>query len=526
MLKPLRLFTLALLSAWSLWPARAAQPRAYELEFSTYFGGSGSDMLRDITVDPQGNIYIAGIAGSADFPRTPGNLPGQADKGSMLAKFGPSGTRIWSKVVKGPFFYNIKLDSAGYLYVAGRVDPGFPTTPGAFQPATSHTCGFVGKLKPDASDWVWCSYVGTGNLMRDMTLDEEGNVYGLLDYHAESKEVLPGSWFVNAFRKLPHTGTMNHFGHCDTGIIKISSAGKVLWASWMGGTNGNDIIASLAVGKDHCPVIMLNTASPDMPTTAGAFCPNTPDPERKARFAVPWVGKLSADGSSLVFGTYLGVRGGTPIARTHNLALDAQGNTFATFQAQDDLPATPGAFQTKYGGGKGDVGIEKISPTGALLAATYLGGSGEDACNGPDQIVIDGSGNVMIACCTSSTDYPVTAGAFQTHNAGAGGKFPFDGAVSILSNDLKTLVYSSYIGGTGDDMARACCFGRDGTLYVGGVTTSRDFPTKNAIQNVYGGDPGFGSVANGGQIPVGWANGDCWVAKFRLLPAAKDGAAR
>jgi hypothetical protein len=210
-----------------------------------------------------------------------------------------------------------------------------------------------------------------------------------------------------------------------------------------------------------------------------------------------------------------------PLARTHNVAVDVQGNTFATFQTQNDLPVTSSAFQTRFGGGKGDAGIVKISPTGALLAATYLGGSGEDACNGPDQIVVAPDGNVVIACCTNSTDYPVTAGAFQARNAGAGGKYPFDGAVSILSNDLGRLIYSSYVGGSGDEMARACCVGPDGTLYVGGVTTSRDFPVKNAYQKKYGGDPGFGSAPNGGNMPVGWGNGDCWLAKFRPAGAVE-----
>jgi hypothetical protein len=95
--------------------------------------------------------------------------------------------------------------------------------------------------------------------------------------------------------------------------------------------------------------------------------------------------------------------------------------------------------------------------------------------------------------------------------------------VSILSNDLGRLLYSIFIGGTGDEMARVCCFGRDGMLYVGGVTTSRDFPTKNAFRGVYGGDPGFGSTSSGGGVPVGWGSGDCWVAKFTPVTA---GAAR
>ena len=128
---------------------------------------------------------------------------------------------------------------------------------------------------------------------------------------------------------------------------------------------------------------------------------------------------------------------------------------------------------------------------------------------------MDSEGNVVVAGCSSSTDFPVTPGAMQARNAGAGGKFPFDGIVSVLSNDLDRLLYSSYIGGSGDDMARACCVGPDGALYVGGVTTSRDFPVKDAWQPKYAGDPGFGSAPNGGKFPVGWGNGDCWIMKFQ-----------
>jgi hypothetical protein len=74
---------------------------------------------------------------------------------------------------------------------------------------------------------------------------------------------------------------------------------------------------------------------------------------------------------------------------------------------------------------------------------------------------------------------------------------------------------------SGDDMARVCCVGADGTLYVGGVTTSKDFPVKNAHQSAYGGDPGFGPKPNGGSAPVGWGNGDSWVAKFRCVVTIK-----
>ncbi|MBL7223851.1 MAG: SBBP repeat-containing protein [Candidatus Brocadiae bacterium] len=483
-------------------PAPRAAAKSCELAFSTYLGGSNGELLRDMTVDAQGNTYVAGIAGSGDFPRTPGVIAGQSKgSGGMVAKVSPTGRLIWSRVVgqqRSSYLYSVKVDRAGCVFVAGRMGQGSPTTQGAPQPTTSHPCGFVGKLKPDASGWVWATYVGTGYAVRDMTMDDQGDVYCVLDYFAESREVLPAAWFANAFQKTPHGGG-NHFGKSDVGVIKISNGGKVIWATWIGGSNGNDWVASLGVGADHCPAVLLRTFSRDMPTTLEAAS-STP--------SEGWLGKLSADGSKLLFGTYIA----DAFPRTHNVALDPQGNVFICTCTRR-WPVTPGAFQTKFGGGPEDFGVAKFSPTGKLLAATYLGGNGYET-NGPDQIAVDAQGNVMVAGSSSSTDFPVTAGAFQARNAGAGGKYPFDGIVSILSNDLSMLLYSSYVGGTGDDMARACCFGADGTLYVGGVTTSRDFPVKNAWQEKYGGDPGFGSVPNGGKFPVGWGNGDCWVAKF------------
>lgn len=496
--------------------AGAADNR-YQLDFSTHFGGTDGEYLRGMDVDAQGNIYVAGTL-SANGPTTPGVLQRTGGRG-WLAKFSPTGALIWSTHFgdNACTLFSVKVDRAGFVYVSGNNGPRLPVTAGVFQPTyggtgnSTNQSGFVAKLKPDASGIVWTSYLGNGYSCRDMTIDDEGDLYCALAYDAHSKFVLPEEWFARAYCKTPHGATSDkgHFGACDCGVIKISNDGsKVLWASWLGGTGGNDWVGSIAVGPDHSPVIMLNTYSRDMPTTPGAFC-QTP--------SLSWVGKLSADGSKLVMGTYTGVTSGVPFARTHNVALDPQGNIFIAFQAHD-CPATAGAFQRKCGG-QDDYAIEKISPGGALLAATFIGGSGKEL-NGPDHIAVDRSGNVMIVGCSSSPDYPVSSGACQSKNGGAGGKYRFDGVVSVLSNDLSTLRYSSYIGGSGDEMARACAFGPDGSLCVGGVTTSKDFLTKNAYQSQYAGDPGFGSVPNGGSTPVGWGNGDCWLMKF--MPSRKE----
>ena len=185
---------------------------------------------------------------------------------------------------------------------------------------------------------------------------------------------------IRVNQKTPH-------GVQDVGVIKISNDGsKVLWATFVGGSKGNNQDASLCVGPDHCPILFIGTKSNDMPTPPGAFSdkPNS-----------TWLGKLSADGSKLIFGTYLG-DGKIALPRTHGVALDPQGNIFTAFSVEGtSWPATPGAFQTKSGGGKTDFAIGKFSPTGKLLAATYLGGSG-DEINGPDTLSVNKDGSVLI----------------------------------------------------------------------------------------------------------------------------------
>jgi hypothetical protein len=175
--------------SFGIWQGRAfaagpvAPPSAaglnFSLQFSSYFGGTSGELLRDMTVDAQGNIYIAGSSGSTDLPTTPGDLPGTSKKdGAFVAKFSADGKLVWSKHCGSDksYFYSVKVDKDGSVFVAGRMMPGFPTTPGAFQPVAKHPCGFVGKLKPDASAWQWASYVGTGYAARDMTMDDKGDI--------------------------------------------------------------------------------------------------------------------------------------------------------------------------------------------------------------------------------------------------------------------------------------------------------------------------------------------------------------
>jgi PKD repeat protein len=145
------------------------------------------------------------------------------------------------------------------------------------------------------------------------------------------------------------------------------------------------------------------------------------------------------------------------------------GMTYAT-----DLPVTAGAYDTSHNGGLYDLYLAKLNATGtALIYCTYIGGSGsEHTFSNWPFIDIDGSGCAYIAGATTSTDYPVTPGAFQTTFGGVS-----DSVISKLSADGTALVFSTYLGGNSSEWVPDILVDSTGAVYIAGATISADFPT-------------------------------------------------
>jgi hypothetical protein len=148
------------------------------------------------------------------------------------------------------------------------------------------------------------------------------------------------------------------------------------------------------------------------------------------------------------------------------IATDQSGNIFLVGRTSFSVPVA-NAFQPTASGG-GDVFVTKLDPTGTILIySTYLGGSGQDEGLG---IVVDRSGNAYVTGRTSSANFPVTPGAFQTALAGG-----IDAFVAKLDPKGK-LVYSTYLGGSGDDAALDIAVDTTGQACVTGYTASINFP--------------------------------------------------
>jgi gliding motility-associated-like protein len=237
------------------------------------------------------------------------------------------------------------------------------------------------------------------------------------------------------------------------------------------------------------------------PTTAGAF-----QVAYGGGAASPFGGgfdisisKFNPTGTALVWSSFLG---GSGNEQPHSLIANNAGELMVYGRTNSaNFPVTPGAFQTAFAGQE-DIIVTKINAAGsALIGSTYLGGSGRDGLNihttfatsslyqnyGDDargEIMIDGNGNIYVASCTQSNNFPVTPGVLQ----GAFGGGQQDGVVVKFNPGLTGLIWSTYLGGSGNDAAYSMKIGAGNEPYVAGGTESANFPvTAGTISNNYRG---------------------------------------
>ena len=210
--------------------------------------------------------------------------------------------------------------------------------------------------------------------------------------------------------------------------------------------------------------------------------------------------KYNSTGSGMIYSTYLG---GNNNEHPSSIFTDAADNLFILGKTySSNFPTTAGAFDNSFNGAS-DLTVTKLNQSGsALLASTFVGGNAEDGVNvsavftiattlkynyaddSRGDIMLDAAGNCYISSCTKSTNFPTTAGAYQTNLNGVQ-----DGCVFKMNNDLSTLQWSTYLGGTGEDAAYYLDVDTNQNVYVTGGTSSSDFPTTaGAFHTNYGGN--------------------------------------
>jgi hypothetical protein len=362
------------------------------------------------------------------------------------------------------------IDHAGNFYVTGSTTSAdFPTTRKAFQPTFGgEEDAFVTKLNRSGSRVVWSTYLGgdAADAALGLDVDRRGHV------------VVTGRTSSTGFpTTLAAFQPTFAGGDNDAFVTKLNAKGsRLLFSTFLGGT-GFDVGFISFFDRHGNVYVEGDTGSPDFPTTPGSFQPTFGGGPSDG-----FVTKLNPKGSRLVYSTLIG---GSGADGAHDGELDKAGNFHLDgFTGSTDFPTTPGAFQPTFGGGATDAWAAKLNKTGtALVYSTYLGGGGDEDVF---DLTTDRSGSAYIPGLTSSADFPVTPGAFQTTFQGG----DLDGYLTKLNPAGTRATYSTYLGGSDFDITGTVRVNRDGVAHVAGITGSTDFPvTRGAIQGTYGGGP-------------------------------------
>jgi len=260
-------------------------------------------------------------------------------------------------------------------------------------------------------------------------------------------------------------------------VTKLNPTGSaVVYSTYLGGNN-SEVGYGIAVDSAGNAFVTGNTNSSNFPTTPTAVQPTFGGAVSNGGDA--FVTQLDAAGSALVYSTYLG---GSGLDEGNAIAVDPAGNAYVGGLTQSfNFPTTAGAFQTRGAGGTSAF-VAKLDPAGsALVYCTYLGGS--SGSTGGSSLAVDASGNAYVTGGTDSIDFPTTRGVFQTTYSGGNDAF-----VAKLDSTGAALVYSTYLGGSGEDVIFGLAVDAAGNAYVTGLTDSTNLPTTmGALQTIYGG---------------------------------------
>jgi len=482
------------------------------LIYSTFLGGSNSDLATAVAVDGSGSAYVTGSTGSLDFPATNSLWPidpaatnncafsvshGLLTSGcAFVTKFSPAGNSVIYSTVFGPgYAVGIAVDAEGSAYVTGETcSADFPTV-NPFQASLSgplpNCDAFVTKLSPAGDTLVYSTFLGgsCGDVGFGIAVDTTGTAY----VAGETGTVVPNNEPCAAANFPVLNGFQGtHGGLKDAFVAKLDPTGsRLLYSTYLGGRS-DDGAAGLALDGAGNVYVGGTTSSADFPTLHPFQACGMGNEDG-------FVAKLSPGGDALVYSTCLG---GGCLDQIHAIAIDSSGHAYAAGETCSFEYPTLNAFQNVLRAPSRDAVVTKLSPTGdSLVYSTFVGGSSFDTAYG---IAVDGSGNAYITGETSSADFPTVNPIQPTLS-----DFRADAFVARVSAMGNTLAYSTYIGGTGyfgeqnDDWGLGVAVDSTGKAYITGTAYSNDMPVKNAFQ----------ATLNGANAP-NKQNPNVFVAKF------------
>jgi len=452
-----------------------------ELIWSTYLGGENNDGATAIEKSVGGNFVVAGYTHSPNFPVSAGafndSISGQFGFGDVfVAEISRNGHRLlWSTFLGG---YNddtpadIDIGPNREIIVAGITGSGdFPTTDGTYDRSFNGIAwdAFVTTLSGDGNQLIHGTFIGGEHRdeVKAVSISENQRIIVVGQTGSVDFPVTEGA-FDASFNE----------GDYDVFVFSLTEdLSELEYSTFLGGT-GWDYPAQFSIDKEGEGVVIVGyTGSNDFPVSRDAFDPIYNDGGGFEDAGDAFVARLSDDGSELIFGSFFG---GEHYDAAQCMDLDQPGNILvAGSTGGGNFPVTEGAFDTTLDG-PADLFVISMSPNGeALEFCTFLGGREWERAAA---LIDDDEGGILIAGSTLSDDFPSTDNAFdQSFNGGV-----TDAFLSRISTNGRELLYSTFLGGSGNNWASCLLLDGSGGVVLAGSTDGWDFPvTPDAFDTSY-----------------------------------------
>ncbi|WP_445147662.1 DUF7948 domain-containing protein [Baekduia sp. Peel2402] len=440
---------------------------------SSFVGGKAS-VITAVGADGQSNVYVAGSAGSGnDLATTPGAYQpahaGSASDGStdaVIEKLNPSGTAVLYATYLGTSGFDyangLAVDTAGNAYISGTTNAptGFPVTSGALQTSYggSYSDGYIAKLDPTGAHLVYSTLIGGSgqDSVRGLALASDGSV--------------------------SFAGNLPNYGGCTSqggAVGRLNAAGSALSFYTCIPGSAPAGVAVDGTGNTYVTGLSQSLSFGSIATTPGAAQSAFSGKDMYANNA--FAQKYSTAGA-VIYSTFLG---GSPTASDSGtaIAVDGSGNAYVTgVSTTAGFPTTSGALQTSSPGGDDAFALKLNAAGTSVTYATLLGGTGSDRGQG---IAVDGAGHAYVTGAATA-GFPTTSDAAQP---GFGGNFS-DAFLTELAADGKSTIYSTYLGGSGQDIGYAAAMAPNGNVLFAG-SAGGPFPYTNGAANTTQAAGGF-----------------------------------
>lgn len=497
LIRPLRIVPVVAATVLAALPAGAQSS-----QLSTFFGGNDYDRVQGVGVAPDGRVFVTGNTSSTNFSGVFGlasgghskQFQGGADAFVAALSADLSKVEAWTYLggTESDRGYGVRFDGAGNVYVSGFTrSHDFPTTDGSSFHGGVYDA-FLVKYTPDLKQLSFSTLLGGS---------EDENPRGSFHVDASGRVWIAGRTASHDFPTTAgvvqpvHAGQPGD-GNWDGFLTHLDAQGVIVWSTFLGGSGWDATYAGVALHGDGTIYVAGMTSSDDFPTTPGAYQPAYAGNAGVPTFGDGFVARLSADGSQLLWATYLGGSDDDTVSPNGGLVLDASGRVYVSGQTwSHDFPVHAAAYQEQHSPGHNADGfVALLSADGTtLLGGTLLGGDQEEELSG---LALDAGGHVVVGGQTSSPAIQTTPDAWQRQYAGGSS----DVLLVKLDVELRTLLYGTFDGGAGvgayGERGRSLTIAADGNVFVTGDTSSTDFPvTPGTAAPSYHGGTSDGFVA-------------------------------